>query len=255
MVIKFTCPNGHSLSCSEKQAGKSAKCPKCGTHLSVPNSNDEVQSAEMATEITDSVNHRELEPDDAQATDDIIVFLCPNGHKLNGPSRLAGQPGQCPHCGERFRIPSHDDVEDEEDELDEFAVEEVPVGTVVEEFDEQLAEFPAMDDENDIPLAEPVEEMLLDGLVAHTATNGHSLVDVFSKLWQEKGDNGVVELYLEQGERILAEHFSARLSQHGHGVFAVRDDDGSYTVTTVPWNSITRIGFRNVKALPENLFD
>jgi len=34
-----------------------------------------------------------------------IAFLCPNGHKLNGPEKLAGRLGQCPHCGAKFQIP------------------------------------------------------------------------------------------------------------------------------------------------------
>ena len=41
----------------------------------------------------------------ATAAQKHIVFPCPNGHKLNGPASLQGQPGQCPHCGAKFRIP------------------------------------------------------------------------------------------------------------------------------------------------------
>ncbi len=37
-----------------------------------------------------------------------IVFLCPNGHKLNGPEKLAGRLGQCPHCNTKFQIPPLD---------------------------------------------------------------------------------------------------------------------------------------------------
>ena len=40
----------------------------------------------------------------------IIVFLCPNGHKLNGPATLKGKPGKCPHCDTRFLIPDDDDL-------------------------------------------------------------------------------------------------------------------------------------------------
>ena len=35
-----------------------------------------------------------------------IRFLCPNGHKLNVKSFLAGKRGICPHCGTRLRIPT-----------------------------------------------------------------------------------------------------------------------------------------------------
>jgi hypothetical protein len=34
-----------------------------------------------------------------------IKFNCPNGHKLNVKSFLAGKKGVCPHCGAKFRIP------------------------------------------------------------------------------------------------------------------------------------------------------
>ena len=39
------------------------------------------------------------------ASTDNIVFLCPNGHRLNGPAKLAGRLGQCPHCNTKFQIP------------------------------------------------------------------------------------------------------------------------------------------------------
>ncbi|MCA9214905.1 MAG: DUF4339 domain-containing protein, partial [Planctomycetales bacterium] len=35
-----------------------------------------------------------------------IRFSCPNGHKLNVKSFLAGKRGICPHCQARFEIPA-----------------------------------------------------------------------------------------------------------------------------------------------------
>jgi hypothetical protein len=35
-----------------------------------------------------------------------IKFHCPNGHKLNVKSFLAGKKGVCPKCGTKFRIPA-----------------------------------------------------------------------------------------------------------------------------------------------------
>src|SRR5947207_12792417 len=35
-----------------------------------------------------------------------IKFHCPNGHKLNVKSFLAGKKGVCPKCGTRTRIPT-----------------------------------------------------------------------------------------------------------------------------------------------------
>ena len=34
-----------------------------------------------------------------------IRFLCPNGHRLNVKTFLAGKRGICPHCGAKFEIP------------------------------------------------------------------------------------------------------------------------------------------------------
>jgi len=44
-----------------------------------------------------------------------IKFNCPNGHKLNVKSFLAGKKGVCPHCGAKFRIPNQPTEEDRED--------------------------------------------------------------------------------------------------------------------------------------------
>jgi hypothetical protein len=35
-----------------------------------------------------------------------IRVFCPNGHKLNVKSFLAGKRGVCPHCGAKFDIPA-----------------------------------------------------------------------------------------------------------------------------------------------------
>src|SRR4030095_4873852 len=40
-----------------------------------------------------------------------IKFRCPNGHKLNVKSFLAGKRGVCPKCGTSVRIPRESQVE------------------------------------------------------------------------------------------------------------------------------------------------
>src|SRR5689334_21726309 len=40
-----------------------------------------------------------------------IRFSCPNGHKLNVQTFLAGKRGVCPQCGARFVIPVPDGVQ------------------------------------------------------------------------------------------------------------------------------------------------
>src|SRR6185437_12234360 len=41
-----------------------------------------------------------------------IIFLCPNGHKLCGPTTLSGNAGDCPLCGIQFLVPSEEDQAD-----------------------------------------------------------------------------------------------------------------------------------------------
>src|ERR1700722_11449636 len=110
MAIEFRCPQGHRLSCPEERAGKIGKCPKCGSTFVVP-------SAEIAASVSASTGsdvavatsesgsmaagQEAAAPTPAEnvasgATGaaplgDVIVFLCPNGHKLNCPPSLQGK--------------------------------------------------------------------------------------------------------------------------------------------------------------------
>jgi hypothetical protein len=199
--------------------------------------------------------------------DDIIVFYCPSGHKLNAPSRLQGKPGQCPHCGEKFRIPSY-----EEDQIEE-AVEEIaeddhpaagpPLGGItdiedIEEFPETHEEIEEIQDEIvDIDVEADVEEVPIApeaaGL-AGLAAAGHAMADIFARLWNRRGEEGTVDVYLEGGELLSPEFFSPQLSQTTHAVFAELADDGTYTVVSVPWDSVTRAVLKKVEGLPDGLF-
>jgi len=39
-----------------------------------------------------------------------IRFSCPNGHKLNVKTALAGRKGRCPHCGVSVQIPKEPEI-------------------------------------------------------------------------------------------------------------------------------------------------
>ena len=289
MVIKFSCPQGHSLSCPDDQAGKSARCPKCNARLTVPDESEEradggdADNAPDTTPPTDSASTAEVvtpvgdqqvesaadttngvPESKASGTEDEIVFLCPNGHQLNGPARLQGRPGQCPHCGEKFRIPSYDDVDDAND--DEYADDEIPMGTIVDDeeigmedlegIDEFHDEYDLDDDKHDahrgqIPVAVEVND---EPVAPPLPVRQHPLAQLIAQLWKNKGEGQQVELYLGQGEAIGVDIFSVSLSQQTHGVFATQEDDGTYSVTTIAWDAIVRVGFRKLKQLPKGMF-
>jgi hypothetical protein len=66
------------------------------------------------------------DPGTPKAGEETFLFLCPNGHKLHGPTRLAGKVGKCPHCRAKFEIPvpHQEDDEDEPDGLDDTVTED-----------------------------------------------------------------------------------------------------------------------------------
>lgn len=62
-----------------------------------------------ASKITSNGSSKQLPgTNPAEPKPGTIAFLCPNGHKLNGPEKLAGRLGQCPHCNTKFQIPPLD---------------------------------------------------------------------------------------------------------------------------------------------------
>jgi hypothetical protein len=54
---------------------------------------------------------------------------------------------------------------------------------------------------------------------------------------------------------IVPERYSKDLSRRTHGVFAVKDPDGTHTLTAVAWDSISRVSVRRVNKLPRKMFD
>src|SRR6185436_17284714 len=154
------CPNGHQLTAPDNLAGRPGKCPKCNTPFVVPRPEEEEESPEEpAAETTDKAGaDKAAEPsaeDKATAAQigqgsgkgklnpsEMFIFLCPNGHKLNGPPSLKWKAGQCPHCGAKFRIP--DDTE-EELELPEETPEDAATAAGSEQF-----VFPGFENEENI---------------------------------------------------------------------------------------------------------
>ena len=250
MVIRFTCPNGHNLTCPDQSAGRGGKCPECGAAVRIPRQDGSpAPSNPNGGEGT------------AAPKEEMIVFLCPNGHRLHGPASLEGRPGQCPHCGAKFRVPSRDDPADDDEEGSQILVGESPgsgelaVGTPPsgggDEADEPFFNF---------NFTEPVSgkgssasNIKLDSKSG--GSDQHPLAQLFARLWEEKSRGAFVELHLTEGVIIVPERYSKELSRRTHGVFAVKDPDGTHTLTAVAWDSISRVSVRRVNKLPKKMFD
>ena len=264
-MIKFKCPNGHPLSTNDDRAGTPAKCPKCQAPLVVPLASEGANGVGVVATAGSGSQTSASPTESAAATPtvatDLIVFLCPNGHRLNGPARLKGKAGQCPHCGAKFRIPADEDEEEIEDfeEVDEvgkaasmtdeeFAAEEIEDIDEISEYSEEYAEADEL---------EPFEEApatVIDAFTTPPPEGVHPYATMIAILWEAKEAGQVIDLYLQKGDVFTPELFAEALAQPYFGIFGRREKEGGYTLTMIPWDQITRIEVRNVKPVPVGLF-
>lgn len=256
MPIKFLCPNGHQLTAPDNLAGRPGKCPKCNTPFVVPRPEDEEEEPEELAEspaepAAEGATDKSAE-DKATAAQisqgsgkgklssaDMFVFLCPNGHKLNGPSSLKGKAGQCPHCGAKFRIPADDD-----EEL------ELPEDQATAASSEQFV-FPGFEGENSEEVYEAVE---VEDAVDPPPDGIHPLCYIVGRLWDRKGDDTELEIFLAEGEIVSPELYSEVLSIKEFGVFGSQEGDGTYSVTIIPWSTVRKVGLRKLPELSDKVF-
>jgi hypothetical protein len=188
-----------------------------------------------------------------------IVFLCPNGHKLNGPASLQGRPGKCPHCGARFIIPKFDD-EDADDEqhaqylasLSGDLTETANRNSTVQTETPSVAS--AASDSGQLRFDFGDLREALD-FVGGADAEPHPMAGIFLHLWQRRGPDTLVELYLKGGEILTPDWYAARLSQDSYGLFGLHDTDGTYTLLAVNWESVDRVAVRGMAELPKGLFE
>jgi hypothetical protein len=231
-MIKFVCPGGHQLTAPENLAGKPGRCPKCNAPFVVPAADSAAAGGSTPTLAEGSHASRSavtpaMGSGKGQAgAGELFIFLCPNGHKLNGPPTLKGKPGQCPHCGARFIIPTDDDIPP-----DDFELEGLGEGA---DFAEEPAERPSA--------------------VDRPPSGASGLGYIVARLWEQRTEQTELEIFLAEGEIIAPDFYSETLSTSDYGVFAVEEGDGSLAITVIPWAAVRRVGMRRVTELPPGLF-
>ncbi len=85
------------------------------------------------------------------------------------------------------------------------------------------------------------------------ADEEHPWAALLAKLWAQQSPGAVIEVLLSDGEALVPDRFTAAAGGR-HAVFAVKNSNGTYTVTAVAWEAITRILVRGLKTLPEEIF-
>lgn len=176
----------------------------------------------------------------------VFVFLCPNGHKLNGPPSLKGKAGQCPHCGARFVIPE-DDVPEED----------IPTGAVEDEFPEEVPAGEPVEDEAELPADEEVVEAVVEEAEPDPEPippGVHALGYIVGRLWDHRSDSTELEIFLQEGEIISPDQYSELLSTGDYGVFAHKEGDENYSLSVIPWTAVRRVDLRKVTKLGTGLF-
>jgi len=287
MAIEFRCPQNHRLSCPEDRAGTIGKCPKCGSTFVVPSAEIAASGsgsakraavgagATAAVAASDSgtvpVGGAAPATAHAAATSDVIVFLCPNGHKLNCPPGMQGKAGKCPHCGARFVIPRDDELPPEQDYaddgVDEEPLDEGDLDHEEAESDEATKEDPQLV-ESASGVSAPAAELPPDFLERLTAGGDQPsptpvvvgaaapsvLAAEFRELWQYRAKGHIVSLHMRSGAAVSPDRYAAGVSDDHVAFFAVKDADGAYTISAVAWDQVERISVQGLKYLPDELF-
>ncbi len=235
--MKFLCPTGHPLNAPESLAGKPSRCPRCNTPFIVPQPSQAGESQESATGGSSRITPAGGSGTNLFQAEEIFYFLCPNGHKLNGPPTLKGKAGKCPECGARFLVPTDEEI---------AAAGEEVLGDG--ESDETLAGDTAA---GGIGLNRYFGP---PGAVAPPPSGPAGMGYIVGRLWERRTETSELEIFLAEGEIIAPDYFSEVLSTSDYGVFGVQDGDGTIAITIVHWSSVRRAGLRRLGELPGELF-
>ncbi len=254
-MIKFLCPNGHPLSAPANRVGKSGQCPRCQARFIVPAPDPQPDAAApMSTDRADP--HATGQPRGVrEAADETFMFLCPNGHKLYGSLDMQGRPGQCPHCQSRFLVPAAGTASsDGEPGADATGPQLFPAlsdaGDPHTLWDTSKP-APGLAGEEMAPFWSDQESD--EGAPPPAPVSCHPLEQIIRRIWTDERRASPLELTLADATVLLVESFSADLSQHEYGVFAVRNDDFTANVVVIPWDQITRVTLSGVATLPASL--
>lgn len=225
-------------------------------------------------------------------TDATIIFHCPRGHRLVVAAKYAGKRGRCDKkgCGAPVTIPvppligephaalpaATPDVGGEpvgaadaaEGQRAAAGAEPVVTATDAAAPDAPIDDRPEagaggwdfISDAGPPPAAAggaSFDESFSDvrAMPDPEAGFGNPTARLVARLWEERDHGGIVELHLAGGSVILPEWYEVNWSRGTHGLFASQAPDGTVTLTAVAWDTIQKVVVRQVRDLPDGLFE
>jgi hypothetical protein len=249
--VVFYCDNGHRVVTPRDQAGKRGTCSKCGTPLVVPPGEAEAEAADVTTILAVP---RQPAAQDVPATGSAATGSAATGSGgLNGAAAVTFSAS----ADETTEAAAEPSPESEEPgpvgaaaaaEAGGFGVlaetgadEPLPPGEA-----EGGQAWPFMDDAGGTAV---------DGEAADAEGFDNPTARLVARLWVEHQLGGTLELHLQDGSVILPQSYEPRWSRGTHGLFAAAAPDNSITLTAVAWESVQKIIVRNVKGLPDGMFE
>lgn len=103
---------------AEKEKEEEEKSAQEKTELEVKEKAErdakEKEETAKKPQFTFGLDSSEESSDDSpeESSEEMISFLCPNGHQLEAPVSSAGKKGKCPECGAKFKVPSMEALEE-----------------------------------------------------------------------------------------------------------------------------------------------
>jgi hypothetical protein len=174
---------------------------------------------------------------------DEIEFLCPNNHLLHGKASMQGRPGICPQCHSKFRIPSYEEYEMPLEQPGGAAGGQTKMPATA-----PRPLYSPMPD-SAVPLGQEIQPTSLNFGNLADGSSPHPLATLFPRLWAYKTMGASLEIHYADSRILAPDRFAPGLSQGSHGVFAVDDTSGTFTLTAVEWASVHTIQLRGVKKL------
>jgi len=77
----------------------------------------------------------------------------------------------------------------------------------------------------------------------------HPVAQLIARFWHLKDQGATVEIRYGEGHRLTPDEWVRSLCSPTHAVFAVREPNGTMTLTAVPWESVQLVIARGVRQL------